>query len=151
MSPPTLWGDILFLSFLSVCPSVCLSVCPSVRHKVCGRNSSETTERNLTKLGMYEVHHMQMCILPGIFDPLNFVGVMTLWTQKIHGDGGRHRFCRSQKQTLFFYFFTVFLEIVYNVRLLYRHLYTKRKLGLNNFLQNYDPLNFGVFTEICVH
>ena len=34
----------------------CLPLCPCVRHKVCKRNSSETTERNLTKLCMTLYH-----------------------------------------------------------------------------------------------
>ena len=51
--------------------------------KSCHRNLSETTDPIIMKLGMQIGHHMQLCILAGNFDPLIFVGVMHLGTQKI--------------------------------------------------------------------
>ena len=59
----------------AVTPSVCLSV-----PKSCHRNSSETTDPIIMKLGMWIGHHMLLCISAGNFDPLIFVGVMPLGT-----------------------------------------------------------------------
>ena len=59
------------------------SLRPSVRptvSKSCHCNSSETTEPFIMKLGMSIEHHMVLCILAGNFDPLIFVGVMSLGT-----------------------------------------------------------------------
>ena len=62
--------------------SVRSSVRPSVP-KSCHHNSSETTDPFIMKLGMQIGHHMMLCISAGNFDPLIFVGVMPLGTQKI--------------------------------------------------------------------
>ena len=62
--------------------SVRLSVRPSVS-KSCHHNSSETTDPIIMKLGMQRGHHMQLCKSAGNFDPLIFVGVMPLGTQRI--------------------------------------------------------------------
>ena len=62
--------------------SVRLSVRPYVP-KSCHRNSSETTDLIILKLCMQIGHHMQLCISAGNFDPLIFVRVMPLGTQKI--------------------------------------------------------------------
>ena len=63
------------------------SLRPSVRPSVpisCHRNSSETTADPIKmKLGMQIGHHMVLCISAGNFDPLIFVGVMPLGTQRI--------------------------------------------------------------------
>ena len=59
------------------------SLRPSVRPSVpksCHRNSSETTDPIIMKLGMWIGHHMLLCISAGNFDPLIFVGVMPLGT-----------------------------------------------------------------------
>jgi hypothetical protein len=43
---------------------------------VCDRFFSETTERNLLKLGSYYGHNMQMCIIIGNSHPIIFLGVI---------------------------------------------------------------------------
>ena len=52
---------------------------------------------------------------------------------------------------LLLHFYIDSFETLYTGRLLYEHVHIARKWGLNNFSQNFDPLNFGVFTEICVY
>ena len=59
------------------------SLRPSVRPSVpkyCHRKSSETTYPIIMKLGMKIGHHMVLCISAGNFNPLIFVGVMSLGT-----------------------------------------------------------------------
>ena len=65
-------------------PHFCGSYAPwnleSTQKGPCHRNSSETTDPFIMKLGMKIEHHMVLCILAGNFDPLIFVGVMPLGT-----------------------------------------------------------------------
>ena len=51
----------------------------SVRHVFCGRNSSETAERILMKLGRIVYHYMKMIILKRRFDSTIFTEVMALY------------------------------------------------------------------------